>query len=134
MTCFAGSPSGFTGQVFRVADYPGPEGRVRLVEELKARGNPVIAIICSAEPLMTKWKWYLAWKLPAKCLIVNENSDYFWLDSGHLGIVTHFILFRAGLTGAEAVPALARMIFFPLTLGYLLLYAGFVHLRRALRT
>jgi hypothetical protein len=45
-------------------------------------------------------------------------------------MILHFFFFRAGLTGATAVPAIARMLFFPLTLSYLLLYAGAVHLRR----
>jgi hypothetical protein len=44
----------------------------------------------------------------------------------------HFILFRAGLTGAAAIPTIARLLFFPLSLAYLLLYAAFVHLRRAI--
>ena len=42
-------------------------------------------------------------------------------------------MFRAGMTGAAAIPTLARLIFFPLSLTYLLLYAGTVHLRRRLR-
>ena len=37
-------------------------------------------VICAAEPIMTKWKWWLGNKLPAKTFIINENGDYFWLD------------------------------------------------------
>jgi hypothetical protein len=47
--------------------------------------------------------------------------------------MAHFMLFRAGLTGAAALPTIARLLFFPLTLAYLLLYAGAVHLRRRIR-
>jgi hypothetical protein len=43
-------------------------------------------------------------------------------------------LYRAGLTGSAAVPALVRLVLFPLTLTYLVLYAGWVHFRRMLRT
>ena len=83
---------------------------------------------------MTKWKWVLAARLPAKIFILNENGDYFWLDRGHLTTIRQFVLFRAGLTGAGAVRTLARLVSFPFTLLYLILYALTVHLRRKLRT
>jgi len=70
---------------------------------------------------------------PAKVLIVNENADYFWLDWGHWRTIGHFVLYRAGLTGASVVPTLARLLFFPVTLAYLLLYTGAVHFRRRIR-
>ena len=79
---------------------------------------------------MTKWKWWLAAKIPAKLFIVNENCDFFWTDRGQWRLMLHFVFFRAGLTGAAAVPAIARLLFFPVTLSYLLLYAATVHLRR----
>jgi len=83
---------------------------------------------------MTKWKWVLAARLPAKIFILNENGDYFWLDRGHLKHIRHFILFRAGLTGSGAIRTIARLVSFPFTLLYLILYAVTVHLRRKLRT
>ena len=70
----------------------------------------------------------------AKIFVVNENADFFWLDWGHWKTITHFVSFRAGITGAAAVPTLARMLFFPVTFLYLLLFAGAVHLRRRIRT
>ena len=94
----------------------------------------MVGIICSDEPIMAKWKWVLAARLPGKVFILNENGDYFWLDRGHLSNVRHFILFRAGLTGAGAVRTLARLALFPFTLLYLILYAATIHLRRRLRT
>jgi hypothetical protein len=100
---------------------------------LKSRNYAAIGIICAAEPIMTKWKWWLAAKIPAKLFIVNENCDFFWADRAHWRLIMHFVFFRAGLTGAAAVPAIARLLFFPVTLSYLLLYAGFVHLRRKIQ-
>jgi hypothetical protein len=91
-------------------------------------------MICSAEPIMTKWKWVLAARLPGKVFVVNENGDYFWLDRGHLANIRYFILYRAGLTGSGAVRTLARVVLFPFSLLYLILYAAAVHLRRSLRT
>jgi hypothetical protein len=134
VTCFGGVPEGFRGEVFRVTDYSGRAGRKRLYGELAARRYPIAGMICSGEPIMTKWKWVLAARLRSKVFALNENADYFWLDLPHWRVMLHFALFRAGLTGAAAIPTIARLVFFPVTLTYLLLYAGFVHLRRKLRT
>ena len=137
VTCFADVPENFraeAGQVYRVTDYPGRTNRKRLYKELTANHYAVAGIICNAQPIMTKWKWALAARLPAKIFILNENGDYFWLDRGHLATIRHFVLFRAGLTGSGAVRTLARLVSFPFTLLYLILYAATVHLRRKLRT
>ena len=137
LTCFAGVPNNFrteSGQVYRVNDYPGRANRKRLYQELAANRYAVAGIICCAQPIMTKWKWSLAARLQSKIFILNENGDYFWLDRGHLSTIRHFILFRAGLTGSGAVRTLARLLSFPFTLLYLILYAATVHLRRKLRT
>jgi hypothetical protein len=134
VTCFAGVPKGFEGEVFRIGDYSGRAGRKRLYQELRQRQYPIACIICSAEPIMMKWKWALGARVPAKILVLNENGDFFFLDRGHWRIALHFVLYRAGLTGSAAIPAIARLLFFPVTLTYLLLYAAFVHLRRKWRT
>jgi hypothetical protein len=137
VTCYAGAPQYFRadrGGVYRVTDYPNGRLRKNLYDVLAANRYTVVGIICSGEPIMTKWKWMLAARLPGKVFVLNENGDYFWLDRGHLGNIRHFILFRAGLTGAGAVRTLARLVLFPFTLLYLILYALTVHLRRKLRT
>jgi hypothetical protein len=137
VTCYAGLPAKFDasrGRAFRVTDYNGRAGRRRLYRELAANKYNVIGIICSAEPIMVKWKWALAARLPAKLFILNENGDYFWFDRGHWSSIRHFLLFRAGLSGAGAVRTIGRLILFPLTLLYLILYAATVHFRRKLRT
>ena len=137
ITCYAGAPEHFRaerGAVYRVTDYPDGRSRQRLYTELAANRYNVVGMICAAEPIMTKWKWMLAARLPGKVFILNENGDYFWLDRGHLSNIRHFILFRAGLTGAGAIRTLARLILFPFTLLYLILYATTIHLRRRLRT
>jgi hypothetical protein len=116
VTCYSGLPEGFHPEntvVYRVTDYRG-------------------RIICSAEPIMTKWKWMLAARLPAKVFVLNENGDYFWIDYGHWSIIQHFALFRAGLAGPDAVRTLARLALFPFTLLFLLSYAAAVHLARRL--
>ena len=136
VTCYAGEPSTFQhdrGVVFRTADYQGSEGRARLVRELKARSYAGIGIICAAQPIMTKWKWMLALRLPAKLLVVNENGDHFWVDRGEWRTIRHFMLYRAGLSGAGAVGTIARLLLFPFTVLFLLGYAATIHARRRLR-
>jgi hypothetical protein len=136
VTCYAGSPKNFRenqGAVYRVTDYPDGRTRQRLYEQLNANKYSILGIICSAEPIMTKWKWMLGARLPGKVFVLNENGDYFWLDHGNLAAIRYFILFRAGLTGSGAVRTLARLVLFPFSLLYLILYAITVHLRRSLR-
>lgn len=137
VTCFAGAPRNFRpeyGQIHRITEYPGASGRGELYRLLELNRYDICGVICSGEPIMTRWKWMLALRLPAKVFILNENGDYFWLDRSNLAIVRHFILYRAGLTGAGAVNTLVRMALFPFTLAYLLLYAATAHLSRRVRT
>jgi len=137
VTCYRGAPRSFradTGSVYHVSDYRGRSGRRKLCRELAANHYTVAAVICSGEPIMTKWKWMLAARLPVKILILNENGDYFWLDYSNWRIIRRFILIRAGLSGAGAARTLGRLILFPFTLLYLLLYTAIVHLRRKVRT
>jgi hypothetical protein len=82
---------------------------------------------------MLWWKWFLALRLPAKLFIVNENGDYFWFHRDNFASVREFALERSGLTGAGAVRTLGRLLAFPFTLFYLLMYAFTVHARRRLR-
>ena len=136
VTCYATLPQGLdaaTTRAYRVTEYRGRAGRKRLYRELSKNRYALMGIICSGEPLMTKWKWALGARVPAKIFVINENGDYFWLDRGHLDLVRQFVILRAGLAGAGAVRTLARVFSFPFTLAYLLLYATTVHARRALR-
>jgi len=137
VTCYAGDPRHFdpeNGKVFRVTGYVGRAARKRLYTELLEREHTIGVIVCSGEPIMTKWKWMLAARLPVKFLIVNENADYFWCDRGNWKTIRHFFLFRAGLTGAGAVRTVAGIALFPFTLAYLLIYTAFEHLKRKVHT
>ena len=130
ITCYAGAPEGIRDRIYRISDYSGPEGRARLMQELAGRGHTVLGIVCSSEPIMTKWKWMLAARVPAKLFVLNENGDYFWIQWSNWRVIGHFMLYRAGLSGAGAVRTIARLVLFPFTVIYLILYAAAVHLRR----
>jgi hypothetical protein len=136
VTCYPGAPKGFRedrGTIFRTFNYAGSSERKNLYRELKARGYSILGMICSDEPIMTKWKWMLAWQIPAKVFILNENGDYFYLDRSQWRTMVYFGMFRAGLVGEGAVRTVAGVVVFPFTLAYLLLYAAVVHLRRKVR-
>jgi hypothetical protein len=135
VTCYAGVPNGIKeeAQVFRVADYGTPELRRTLVSELRARDYAYAGMICAAEPIMNKWKWWLALNVPAKFFAINENGDYFWMNRKNASAMRGFVLVRMGLAGAGAARTLGRLLVFPFAVLYLLLYAGAAHFRRFLR-
>jgi hypothetical protein len=132
VTCYPGMPEGVSA-VYRVSDYGSGAARGRLYRSLAANRYAILGIICSDERIMTKWKWALAARLPAKVFVINENGDYFWLDRGYWRSIRHFVLYRAGFSGSGAVRTLGRLLLFPFTLAFLLLYATTVHFKRAVR-
>jgi hypothetical protein len=135
VTCYAGVPAGLNAndKVFRSADYSTPELRRQLLVELKSRDYAYAGMICAAEPVMNKWKWWLAVRVPAKFFVINENGDYFWINRKNAKAIRGFVLVRMGLSGAGAMHTLGRLLAFPFGVLYLLLYAGAVHLRRLVR-
>ncbi len=136
VTCYPKAPRGFPPErtrLYCVSNYRGRAGRRRLYRELARNRYSLAGVICSGEPLMTKWKWMLALRLPVKIFIINENGDYFWLDRGHFSVIRDFVYDRSGLAGVGAVRMLVRLFSFPFTLAFLLLYATVAHTRRALR-
>lgn len=137
LTCYAGAPEAFRsdqGRVFRITEYPaGRAGRDQVVADLKERRHLIVGMICSDEPIMTKWKWMVALRLRGKVFILNENGDYFWVDRGQMGTMVHFALYRMGLAGAGAVMTIGRILLFPVSLLYLLAFAGVVHIKRKAR-
>lgn len=135
VTCYEGAPEAMQpvlGAIYHVSQYQSPEARGKLVDEFRANRYDAIAVLATAEPVMTKWKWYLAWKVPSKVLLINENADWFWLDRGHWPIIREFLVFRASLSGSGALTQPVKLLLFPLTLAYLAAYALFVHARRKL--
>ena len=136
VSCYASLPQGFeaeTTRVYRVGDYRGREGRRKLYRELAPKRYSLMGIVCSGEPIMTKWKWALAARVPAKVFVINENGDYFWLD--RLASEAHPAVCAVCAQDWRGPARSARwrsVVSFPFTLLYLLLYATAVHTRRAL--
>jgi hypothetical protein len=136
VTCYAGLPEGFPPEtvVYRVADYGSPEGRKALVAKLRVGDYSMACMICSAEPIMTKWKWLIFLRLPARFFILNENGDYFWVERQNSRTIRQFMLVRLGLSGAGALHTIGRLLLFPFSVLFLLLYAFTAHAGRWLRS
>lgn len=136
LACVDGQPGSFRpehGQTFRSFDYPAGPARRQLLRDLRTRRYDVLAIICSGEPFLARYKFALAALLPAKVLIVNENGDYFWFDRGSLAILGKLFATRAGLAGDSGLRTLTRIAGLPFTLALLLGFAARVHLSRQMR-
>ena len=136
LTCFPGRPGALSAEsgVWNVTDHPGAAGRKRLLREIRSRRHRILVILCTGEPLMTKWKWLLVALLPAKVLIVNENADFFWCDWSNWRTIERFVLYRAGLSGAGAVRTAAGVVSFPFVFAYLVAFTLCVHVRVRLRS
>jgi hypothetical protein len=136
VTCYPGLPAGFGPEsaVYRVTEYGSSQGRRELMRLLRSRRYSIAGMICSAEPIMTKWKWLIALRVPAKIFILNENGDYFWLHRTSLAAIRQFSLVRLGLSGAGAFRTIGRLILFPFSLLFLLLYAFAAHSGRLIRS
>jgi hypothetical protein len=136
VTCYDGLPKGFPPEtvVYRVTDYTTPEARKQLIERLRSGDYRLAGMICSAEPIMTKWKWLIFLRVPARFFIVNENGDYFWFMREHAAAIRGFLLVRMGLSGAGAFRTIGRLLLFPFSVLFLLLYAFTAHAGRWIRT
>jgi len=135
LTCFGGLPAGLGPEttIYRTTDYATPERRNELLRELRARNYSMLGMICSGEPIMTKWKWMIALRLPVKVFIINENGDYFWVNREQAATVREFCLVRTGLAGEGAIRTIGRLLIFPFSLLFLLLYAFVAHSGRIVR-
>ena len=135
ITCFGGLPAGLGPEtiVYRTTGYTTPGKRKELLRELRARNYSMVGMICSGEPIMTKWKWMIALRLPVKVFIINENGDYFWVNREQSAVLREFCLVRTGLAGEGAIRTVGRLLIFPFSILFLLLYAFVAHSGRMVR-
>jgi hypothetical protein len=137
LTCHSGSPPGFDpsrGRLFLTQNAADRDSRKKLFRQLAGSGYSAVCLMCTGEPVMTKWKWATAMKVPAKVLIVNENADYFWLNRSNWRVIKAMLKHRVGLHGLGPLRLTQQAIAFPFTVLLLLGFAARVHARRILRT
>lgn len=131
LTCFDGRPPQLReGAVFLTQDYASREARRALIEEFRRNQYDAVAVLCTGEPVMTKWKWYVAASVPAKVLIVNENADWFWLHRDQWSTIRQFASARLGLSGSGAARAPMQLLALPFSLTYCAAATLYFHLRR----
>jgi hypothetical protein len=136
LTCVEGEAAGLQldrGSVTNVHLYRGFTARRELIRNFARAGYGVVAIFCTGHNIMTRWKWAVALRVPAKVLIVNENGDYFWLDSGNFANMLAMLKHRLNWRVAASPRLFFELLTSPLVLLYLLAYAGWIHSRRVLR-
>ena len=136
VTCYSTLPKGFEAhntRVYRVGDYRGTR-RPRAAlpgtgeEPVWSAGNHLLRrsgdgqVEVGAGPAHSGEDFHH-----------QRERRLFLAGPLHLGPLRRFVLFRSGLAGSGAVRTLVRLISFPFTLLYLLLYATSAHARRALR-
>jgi hypothetical protein len=136
VTCYGGVPDGLApdAKVYRVTDCNCPEDRRRLIRTICEGNYGLTGIICSGEPIMTRWKWIIAARVPAKVFVLNENGDYFWLNRTQSGSIRQFCMARMGLTGAAGIRTIGRILIFPFSLAFLVIYAISAHSGRIMRS
>ncbi len=132
-TCQADAPDATFASVYRVTDYPDAMQKLRLLFSFRRQGWKILAILCTGEPILWRWKMLALMTLPSKVLIVNENADFFWLDWENRRTLRRLVGNRWGVHSGEFFATFLRAALFPLTLVVLLSTAVFLTLRRAWR-
>ena len=130
LTCWPDPPSGIFTSVSQAADYPSGWAKVRLLVSLARRKWRVLAILCTGESVLWRWKMLALGLFPAKVLIVNENADFFWLDWDNRRTLRRFLAIRWGVNRDEVLSTALRALVFPFTLLFLILTALFLYARR----
>ncbi|HEX4809700.1 MAG TPA: hypothetical protein VH325_12260 [Bryobacteraceae bacterium] len=136
VTCYGSAPPAFQperGICYSIHDLEFAGKRFKLIGRLCQTRYAAVSILCSGTPIMTRWKWLIALRIPAKTLIVNENGDFFFFDWYHWRIARTMVANRMGVYGGLRIDLLGQLLLFPFTLAFLSLYAAAIHLRRALR-
>jgi hypothetical protein len=137
LTCYNAGPLSFNpskGELYYTHHAASSSGRAQLFKTLATSGYSAVCILCTGDPIMTKWKWMAALRIPAKIMIVNENADSFWLDRGYHRDLWHMIDERLGLSQLALLRIVYQIVALPFTLAVLLSFAAWAHGRRLLRT
>jgi hypothetical protein len=116
--------------IFRASEYPAGLDKIRLLFSLARRRWRVLAILCTGEQVLWRWKLLALAIFPSKVLIANENADFFWLDWAHRSNLRQFLGVRWGVNLDQIAATALRALLFPFTLLFLLLTALYLYTRR----
>ncbi len=136
LTCYPGCPKSFDGErgvIYSVHEGEAKEDRAQFIRKLLKNRYTVVAIFCTGDAVLTKWKWLIAVRTRAKLLIVNEHAGFFFFDVQHRGLVKTLLSLRLGMRQPLQFRLLAELFLVPFTIVYLALYALAIHAQRAIR-
>ena len=134
-TCLPDRPAGLGAgaRAWRTYEVTNQSQRWKMLLGLRRERHAAAAILCSDSPLLGIWKIVLGAALPAKVLLVEGGSTFFWLDRGSLRKTARLAISRSGVCKPEFLRRLAHAAFLPFALCILLAFAAKVHLRRLIR-
>ena len=135
LTCWPDAPSVRFDTVFRASKYPTWWSKLHLLLSIRRKGWEVMAILCTGERILWRWKIVALVLVPAKVLVVNENADFFWLYWGNWRTLQQLLALRwgvnlLGVNLGELCSTALRALVFPFTLLFLLLIATSLYTRR----
>ncbi|MBI4458678.1 MAG: hypothetical protein HY648_01300 [Acidobacteria bacterium] len=138
LTCLPDPPPIRFDTVFRASDYPSGWSKLRLLLSFRRKGWEVIAILCTGEGILWRWKVLALALVPAKVLVVNENADFFWLHWENWRTLQQLLASRWGMGWAVRwevnlggpYSIAFHVLVFPFLLLFLLFTAAFLYARR----
>ncbi|MBI4461180.1 MAG: hypothetical protein HY648_14125 [Acidobacteria bacterium] len=132
LTCQADASSRPFDTVFRSSDYPSWWSKLLLLLSFRKKGYEVVAVLCTKERILWRWKMLALAVIPAKVLIINENADFFWLHWRNWRTFRQLVSVRWGM--AAKLRALCsgalHALLFPFLLLFLISNAAFLYARR----
>ena len=134
-TCLPDSPSGLgsDSRVWRTNRATRHSERWKMLRALRRERHGAAAILCCDSPVLGIWKIVLATLLPAKILLVEDGSTFFWMDRGNWRKALQLAVSRSGIGDPAFIRRLAHLAILPFGLCILLAFAAKVHFRRLLR-
>ncbi|MBI1956214.1 MAG: hypothetical protein HYS38_07445 [Acidobacteria bacterium] len=130
LTCWPDAPSVRFDTVFRASEYPSGWSKLRLLLTIRRKGWEVMAILCTGERILWRWKMLALALIPANVLVVNENADFFWLHWGNWRTLRQLLAVRWAANLGGLFWTALRALAFPFTLLFLLFIAAFLYTRR----
>lgn len=121
------------GKVFLVTDPAIARYRRQFIRTLMATPYDTVAVLHTGSAVLRKWKRIIMLLTRAKVMVMKEGANFIFLDYGCLPNsrvnVPHFRPHHMA-----RLHLLGEVLFMPLTISYLLLYAAAAHLRRLLHS
>lgn len=135
LTCYATAPAGFDlgrGRTYSVHQPEAVANRSSFVKSLARGPYDAIVILCAGSGVLAKWKWAILAQTDARVVFADETGDWFFVSVRNVSQLAVLMVRRMHLADIPQVLLMAgKWIVAPLTVLWLVLFAIYVHLRRA---